>query len=577
MLSNTPKFDSALDAILSPLKPHKKTCQQCGGNFDIFAEDIAFYKKLRVPPPMLCPDCRSQRRLAYRVSFLPIFYKKACSAPGHSEPVITFHPPENYAKVFDDKYYLSDAWEATQYGHDYDPQKPFFEQFQKLSQDTPHQTLQKDPKSVNCDYVVSGVSSKNCYYFAVPFFNEDVYYGFLSPRSKNCVDILHLLNSELCYEAVESSDSYNSNFIQESNSCIDSSFLFDCNNCSNCFGCTNLRHKQYYFFNQSLTKEEYEAKMREINLGSRKILRQHIEQFRELWKNAIRRNLYNLNSKNSIGDNLLQCNNCFWSFASLSDSENVRYCQSFDKIKDTMDMFGATLAELVYDSTAAPNCNKVKFSVMIRTGLEVEYSMECNNCEYLFGCFGLRNKKYCIFNKQYEPEEYWRRVDEIKIAMLARGEYGEFFSIKDSPFPYNDTNASIEFPLTKAEVTERGWSWRDEGKAEGPSGPDVLRAADVPDDITDVTDDILNKTIICERTGKPFRITKFELDFYRKKNLPLPIVHPLERIRDKHKLRRPYKLHKSICKKCGQEMYSIYPSEKNYNVYCEACYQTEVI
>ena len=105
----------------------------------------------------------------------------------------------------------------------------------------------------------------------------------------------------------------------------------------------------------------------------------------------------------------------------------------------------------------------------------------------------------------------------------------------------------------------------------------ALKAEDVPDDIEDVKDDILYKVIICARTGKPFKITQFELDFYRQRKLPLPILHPLERIRDLHKLRHPYKLYDDLCKKCGQPMKTVYNPTENLKVYCEACYIKEVI
>ncbi|MEK7097416.1 MAG: hypothetical protein AAB906_01045, partial [Patescibacteria group bacterium] len=235
--------------------------------------------------------------------------------------------------------------------------------------------------------------------------------------------------------------------------------------------------------------------MRQIYLGSHKKLQEYSKRFGELYQKAVRRNVYKYLSEGSIGDNLLQCKNCYWAFVNLSESENLRYTNSTDKARDSMDVFGGTNFELCYDSSAALNCNQVRFSKMIRAGLEVEYSAECSNCEYLFGCFGLRNKKYCIFNKQYKPEDYWMRVDEIKTAMLARREYGEFFSVKDSPHPYNDSNAAIEFPLTKEEVLRRGWYWREEDKPAELSGPDILQAKDVPDNIADVSDDILNKTI----------------------------------------------------------------------------------
>ncbi len=52
MISKTPQFDRALDAILKDLKPHDRQCKECNGAFHIFQEDIEFYQMLRVPPPV---------------------------------------------------------------------------------------------------------------------------------------------------------------------------------------------------------------------------------------------------------------------------------------------------------------------------------------------------------------------------------------------------------------------------------------------------------------------------------------------------------------------------------------------
>src|SRR3989338_1154703 len=123
-MNKTPQFDAALNEILNGLAPHERACAQCGVQFRIFAEDIEFYRKLRVPPPTLCPTCRLQRRLAHRTSFLPVFHKKSCSAPGHTEKVVSFYSEANPAKVYDDAYYLSDAWDALEFGVEYDATKP---------------------------------------------------------------------------------------------------------------------------------------------------------------------------------------------------------------------------------------------------------------------------------------------------------------------------------------------------------------------------------------------------------------------------------------------------------------------
>ncbi|MDC0357468.1 hypothetical protein OAO01_01525, partial [Oligoflexia bacterium] len=51
------------------------SCRNCSTQFEITNEDLAFYDKISptfdnhkftIPPPSLCPDCRSQRRLSWR-------------------------------------------------------------------------------------------------------------------------------------------------------------------------------------------------------------------------------------------------------------------------------------------------------------------------------------------------------------------------------------------------------------------------------------------------------------------------------------------------------------------------------
>mgnify|MGYP001596157338 FL=1 len=278
-MSKTPKFDAAIAIILKDLSPQDKICRQCDTPFHIFQEDIDFYKIFKVPPPTFCPDCRMQRRLSYRVNFLPVFYKRDCSAPGHKEKIISFYSNKNPTKVYDDEYYLSDSWDDLEFGLSYDSKKSFFNQFQTLSNNVPHQSLHKDPASVNSDYVVTGVSAKNCYYVAAPVHSEDIQYGSLPAYSRNCIDVIQAYNSENCFNCVHIDRCANCNYCYESSNCLDCNFLFDCKNCTNCFGCSNLRNKSYCFFNQQLTKEEYQEKMSQINFGDRDIAKKYSDLF----------------------------------------------------------------------------------------------------------------------------------------------------------------------------------------------------------------------------------------------------------------------------------------------------------
>ena len=54
------------------------------------------------------------------------------------------------------------------------------------------------------------------------------------------------------------------------------------------------------------------------------------------------------------------------------------------------------------------------FVNVTRQGHSNLYTDNCvENCNNLFGCIGLRNKSYCIFNKQYTKDEYETTVANI--------------------------------------------------------------------------------------------------------------------------------------------------------------------
>jgi len=83
-----------------------------------------------------------------------------------------------------------------------------------------------------------------------------------------------------------------------------------------------------------------------------------------------------------------------------------------------------------------------------------------------------------------------------------------------------------------------------------PKDAKLIQAKDLPQDISVIGDDILDKVLICEVSGKPFRIIKPELEFYRKHNLPLPHRHPDVRHMERMALRNPRKLFDRKCDKC---------------------------
>ena len=156
------------------------------------------------------------------------------------------------------------------------------------------------------------------------------------------------------------------------------------------------------------------------------------------------------------------------------------------------------------------------------------------------------------------------------------GEWWEFFPASLSPFGYNETVAQEYFPLTKSEATKNGiFNWSDY-EPPFPKVEKIIKASMLPNDISKIPDDILNWAIECEVTGKPFRIIKQELEFYRKHNLPIPKKHPDQSHLDRLALRNPRKLFDRKCDKCSKSIKTTYSPDRKEIIYCEKCYEKEI-
>jgi hypothetical protein len=203
------------------------------------------------------------------------------------------------------------------------------------------------------------------------------------------------------------------------------------------------------------------------------------------------------------------------------------------------------------------------------------YCNTCIGCKDCFGCAGLRHKQYCVFNVQYTKEDYDKKVSNIIAAMQKNGEWGEFFSLEHAPFCYNESIAQIFYPLTREEVQTRGWQWFT-SVSETPNVQKILPAERLPSHITEIPDEVTEWAIACKKTARPFRIEKRELEFYRLHRLPIPELHPEERLWNRWKQRNPRKLWNRACANCKKPISTSYGPDRPEIVYCEECYLKQV-
>jgi hypothetical protein len=209
--------------------------------------------------------------------------------------------------------------------------------------------------------------------------------------------------------------------------------------------------------------------------------------------------------------------------------------------------------ELCYQCQATVTSTRCSFCFAAQSH-EAQYCDTVLQCKNVFGCVGLRQKQYCILNKQYTKEEFERLRTKLIEQMKTFDEWGEFLPKEMGCFAYNESTAQEFFPLTKEEVLAKGFRWRETEK-ERIEAERIIPAARLPDAITDIPDDVLNWAIRCAKTDRLFRIIKQELDFYRTHNIPLPRLHSDERYADRMAAYcNPTHLYDRTCMNCKKPL-----------------------
>jgi hypothetical protein len=342
------------------MKSETLKCQNCKKDFIIEPDDFGFYEKIKVPPPTFCPECRFQRRMAWRNDWH--LFKKKDALTG--KEIFSFLPEESPVKVYDRDYWWSDAWDPMKYGQDYDFSKTFFQQFKELMYKVPLPSTSME-SVVNCQYCTNATSIKNCYFCRGVTFTEDSAYLIWDHASKQCMDSHMTSRCELGYGNVNTAICYRTFFSVDCDSCQEMILCKDCVGCNSCFGSIGLRNKSYYIFNQEYSKEEYKKKLAELNLGSDKNFQIIKNQVYTHWLKYPQKYMHGRQNVNVSGDYVREsknARNCF----RVRSVEDGKFIQNITNgpVKDCYDYsnFGNG-AELIYESLiVGTGAYNVKFS-----------------------------------------------------------------------------------------------------------------------------------------------------------------------------------------------------------------------
>lgn len=543
------------------------TCTKCKIGFEVTEADKAFYSNRNVPAPTHCHSCRQQRRIAWRND--QNYYHNKCQICEKS--LISIYSPDKNISVLCRECFWSDKFDPLQYGTDFDFNKTFSEQFKQLQEKTPRIAIY-NTQSENSEYTIHSARNRNCYMGSSLIDNEDIFYSDWVMNSKDCMDSLFCTQMERCYQCIDSQECYNSDYLKICVSLSDSFLCFDCRNGENLIGCIGLRNKQNYILNQKSTKEECEQTKQKLQTDPDffKIFKKKYE---ELCLKLPKRDKWIINSENCHGNHIFNSKNVLLGFNCRNIEDGKYIFESIDS-KDVYDIT-RTVGEFLYDCQGIVDLQYSMFCNLTYHSGNMIYCDNCQNCNFCFGSISLKRNKYCILNKQYTKEEYEQMVPRIIEHMKKTQEWGEFFPIGISPFGYNETKAQEFFPLTKEECLAEGYKWC-EFEAELPKVAKTINASQIPPNVKDVPDDILDWAITCEESNKPFKIISQELEFYRSKNLPIPHISPQERHKKRMATKKDRTIYERKCARCDTGIKTTYPPDGPEIVYCEKCYLEEV-
>ena len=116
--------------------------------------------------------------------------------------------------------------------------------------------------------------------------------------------------------------------------------------------------------------------------------------------------------------------------------EDSAYTNVALNTKDSLDVAYSADPELCYEIVDCRRCFETFFSQDCENCQNVYFSRDLINCSNCFGCISLRNKNYCIFNKQYTREEYQNEFKKFDL-----GSFGKIQEYKKQAYDY-----SLKYP-----------------------------------------------------------------------------------------------------------------------------------
>lgn len=121
-----------------------------------------------------------------------------------------------------------------------------------------------------------------------------------------------------------------------------------------------------------------------------------------------------LNSENyDYSNNVYYSKNILYGFDSTQSTDSIYLYDSY-MVHKSVDCDYAVESELCYESVDPFKCFNCDYMEYSDHMTDSAYCYDCSGCANVFGCVNLKNKSFCIFNRQLSKEEYRSKVQEYK-------------------------------------------------------------------------------------------------------------------------------------------------------------------
>jgi hypothetical protein len=363
-----------------------------------------------------------------------------------------------------------------------------------------------------------------------------------------CRSMEHCLDCYACeylknsFECVYCSHSEKLFFSRNSHGCKESYFLDSCEDCSHCLFCFGLVDASYHIFNTEVSRSEYERVLEEVALFSPVRLESARERFAGFLDTHPLPAFSRRDSERCTGNYVFNSTSVDPGFFVYGSSSSANIFCSFGGeghfntaltgLNVSACTFGMLLASGVRDSFMTYGC---------KGNLQYcEYCIACEDSEYLFGCIGLKNKKYCILNREYSKEEYFILRERLITYLKDNGEWGNIDLFRCNILPYNGSFADIYMPLGRIQAHLFGHFWSEDGV-------DFVSKNESEDH---------HEFRICDITGQRFTLSEYENDFSSEFGVAIPQRAQGQRFRERLESSKLAMPGKRVCSYTGSSVRS---------------------